>query len=300
MAHKAKKSDGDIVGRRILAPTTPGKLRVAVGFVCLGAIALLADCAAPDTGARSAVSRPPAVAEADPCDQSHKDFMAAALAYTAAPHPGSSTAGPKPTAPAGITSLRAQAQAADDALAELVGTFGTLAACRSDVLSAAEIRAAHGALDVAGAGEKQLAAQLAQQQGGRTPPAVAPGAFAAAILATERSYLATDAGEIYDRPDSRARRIASLRRGQRLTSPAVATGSTAKPGWLPIDLNDGSTGYVSSDVLRPLGGPLPAGRTGNASTTVVAIDLITEALPEKLAALQARLAASEATTSGGS
>lgn len=299
MAREEKKRSGGIVGRRAVATVGERKLRLTAGLLCLGTIATLAGCAAPAPRSQSAVSSPPTVAEADPCDQAHKDFMAAALVYTAAPHPGTPATGPQATRPAGISGLRAQAQAADDALAELVGTFGTLAACRSDVLSATEVRAAHGALDVAGTGAKQLAAQLAQQQGGRAVPAAAPATVAAAILATERSYLATDAGEIYDRPDSRARPIAGLRKGQRLTSPALAAGSATKTGWLPIDLNDGSTGYVAADLLRPLGGPLPEGASGNASTTVVAIDLITEALPEKLAALQARLAASEAATNGG-
>jgi hypothetical protein len=224
--------------------------------------------------------------------------MAAAVAYTRAP-PGAASQPETKSAPGvDLAALRAEAQAADDALAGLVGTFGTLAACRSDVLTPTEIRTAHGALDVAGAAENRLAAQLAKQQGGQVLPVRPEGTVVAATLAREQPYVATDAGEIYDRPDAKGRKIAALRKGQRLTSPSLA--AAAKPGWLAIDLNDGSTGYVVQDIVRPLAArPATTTGTGNPSTMVVAIDLITEALPEKRAALQARLAASEAAIRGG-
>lgn len=262
----------------------------------LGVIATLGACQTP--GARAPLPVPSAASTAvDPCDQAHKDFMAAALAYQTPAQVGSENP-PKSISHDDISGLRADAEAADDSLAALVGTFGTLAACRSDVLATSELRAAHGALDIASGAEKTLRARLAEQQGGRLVPVPAKGAVAAA-LAAEQPYLATNAGEIYDRSAAGARPIATLRKGQRLTSPALAAATTKTSGWLPIDLNDGSTGYVSLDVVRPLGGRPTAGVTGDAGARVVAIDLITEALPEKIAALQARLAASEAATSGG-
>lgn len=261
-------------------------------LAAMALLAALAGCQAPRGQPGASLQPAAAHADTDPCDAAHRDFMATAASYNRALPPAS------PPGPGDIATLRGDAEAADDALAGLVGTFGTLAACRSDVLALPERRAAHGALAVADATAKALAARLAAQQGGKLPPAPAHGAVAAAVLATAQPYLATDSGAIYDRPAAGGRPIASLRKGQRLTS-STAGGSPSRPGWLAIDLNDGSTGFVASDLVRPLTGRA-AEAGAEASVTVVAIDLITEALPEKLAALQARLDAAEAAASGGS
>ncbi|MGM3366938.1 hypothetical protein ACS212_22755, partial [Escherichia coli] len=84
----------------------------------------------------------PVLGGTDPCDQTHKDFITAAAAYSQPVSQSSPQGIGDLTSQADLARLRADAQAADDALAGLVGTFGTLAACRSDVLTPAELRAA--------------------------------------------------------------------------------------------------------------------------------------------------------------
>ncbi len=269
--------------------------RGILALFSLGVVAGLCACEAPADKRRSAPTPSPEIVLSDPCGQTHQEFMTAAAGFTQNLPATKQKSNPKEDA----ASLVADAQVADDALAGLVGTFGTLAACRSDVLAPAEIKAAHGALDIASASQKILAARLASQRNGPLPPHSDKSGVAVASIAMERPYLATDLGRIYDHPNIKARPIATLRKGQRLTSSTSLAEAERNPGWVQIDLNDGSSGYVLKDIVRPLEEHISTRIVDKTHETVAVIDIITEALPEKLAALDARLALSEASASGG-
>jgi hypothetical protein len=60
-------------------------------------------------------------------------------------------------------------------------------------------------------------------------------------------YVATSAAVIHARPDSGSAVIADIRKGARVTGPHDAS----PIGWTILTLNDGSFGFVESDVLRP-------------------------------------------------
>ena len=264
-------------------------------LLAIGIAAAVCACQAPSGQRRSDVLATPAIVGSDACGQPHQAFMSMAAAFTQ-----KSLASAEQSSPTrDVSSLVTDAQAEDDSLAGVVETFGTLAACRGDALADDEIKTARGALEIAGVSQKRLAARLASQENGAAPAVSDRNMMLVVSSPVERPYLATETGRIYDRPSSKARPSASLRKGQRVIASAPASADTQKSGWLQIELNDGSTGYVSSEVVRPLEKHMPKGIADKANTTVAVIDLITEALPEKLAALEARLAASETIPNGG-
>ena len=70
---------------------------------------------------------------------------------------------------------------------------------------------------------------------------------AAAAPPPAKFFIVTAAAPIYAKPTSTGPHIANLRRAQRVQGP----GGEAAPGWVQLTLNDGSSGYVESGVLRP-------------------------------------------------
>lgn len=262
-------------------------------LLALGVSAGIAGCThrPPVTDAVGDTSKP-AVATAS-CTPAQEDFTNALGFYAAPDRDG---AGGQDSGARSAVALRADAQAADQALGQLVGTYGTLAACHAGTPPLADVRAALAALTGAG----KIEAQLKQRLQGLEAGAVATGtsgAEAAPSIEEEIPYLATDDGTIFARPLGGGRSIAALRKGQRVTAPPDAA---SVPGWIAVDLNDGSTGYVRSDLLRRLAAPVRPRAPDTVADIDIAAQIIMKSLPQRRDSLQTRLGGDGLVASGGS
>ncbi len=200
------------------------------------------------------------------------------------------------------TRLLGDLRAQDQALDRLSASYGALKTCHGDNIAAWNAARAAGTMT-----DAELAQRIAaQQQAGTRQWAEAQTALNQsadldatylAVAGTRTGGMATGMGAapfvargetpIQDKPGTAGATLALLRKGQRVLSSA---GGAAEGGWTAIDLNDGSIGYVSAAMLRPV--------TPNASERLAAAnafaggglkaDLAREsrlALPQKQAAL---------------
>ncbi len=199
--------------------------------------------------------------------------------------------------------LLADLQRQNQALDRLSASYGALRRCHADNIAAWNAARAAGSMTEADAA-RHLSAQ---QQASTRQWAEAQAAFGQAS-SLDDIYMAASAGRIgaaglgpiaaapfvargetpiQDKPDAAGTPLATLRKGQRVLSSDPA----AQGGWTAIDLDDGTTGYVSTAMLRPVT-PNPSERQASVGALLngsgVKADLAREsrlALPQKQAAL---------------
>jgi hypothetical protein len=301
---KARFGQGEMAGAKMAGTVRRGMSALAF-FGVLGGALSLAGCSGPG----------PQVSDGG-CPVAAGSFTQA-TAYYAAPARSGLTPAAYRTALAPLGGDEAAAgrvlsdiQQDTAALDQVTAGYQALAACHTDRAAAWRMAAAGGTLVPADLGARLAAenaifqAELAEARQVQQQAAALDSVYAEAAetlltahhigLPPDRPYRAIMATAIQDRPGAGGASLATLRKGQRVLAPTMPDGA----GWLAIELDDGSLGYVDITALKPVTPNASELRapSGLAPTDpLLALSVASrQSLPQKQAVLAATLDASAA------